>query len=124
MTELQRMNETPLSKAVKDLLPEPWSMGLYLTQALQLAMEEFVPEFPRHLSPRAWRTRDAMEDLLASAEQRLGPEAWYLLMTTAEETDDSYLLSRLNEEPNPEEKLWILLDEVESNLQSNGLLST
>ena len=126
MTELQRLNETPLSKAVKELLPEPWSMSLYLTQALQLAMEEYTPAYPRHLAPRAWQVRSEMEDLLASAELRFGPETWYLLMTTSEdeEMNDSYLLSRINEETDPEEKLWILLDEVESNLQNNGFLST
>lgn len=122
--QVQKLNKKPLSLACKALVKSPSPDRLYLLQALEKALEEWKPEGERQTDRPGFHTQDSMDYLVEELLPGKDPELVYRVLTTSkenpEEMSDSVLLEKLSREKGQENKLWALLDNVESNLEDNG----
>ena len=118
---LDKLNKTKLSQEVRKLLDNPDPTNLYLHQAAEKALQMFSPKNPK-------------EAALASQDQRLSIlrhtldnlyllslERAYELMT--QPLGEELMLQDLIEEKSKEDKLYVLIEDIETNLFESMSLS-
>lgn len=121
MTErtLEQLNQTPLSKAAKELLAElsvyPKTDELYLVQYLRVMQQMWQAEMQWNDGyPLTADEVFGVNPLLSNAEE-LTPEQQYRVMTNNDPEDEAYLLElmktsltwhRANPEAEMEEAMW------------------
>lgn len=125
---VQELNQTPLSRAALKAAQSAYQLKamanrLYLVQALQEVLENNLPPENRQMYQTAWTVWQAMQSFLLTAYYHKDPQAVYKTLTEEKEseTTDSKLLQWMEEEKDPEDKLRVLLANVEWLLEANGL---